>query len=145
MAGKTIFITDADMKHLRELIFSCRSKDGEDERHLKELEEELGKAKVVESNEIPGDVITMYSKLHLEDLDSKTEIVCWLVFPKDADVFKNRISVLSPVGTALIGFKVGDVIKWNVPQGKRNLKVKEIMYQPESAGNFDVYDCPEWA
>ena len=60
-----------------------------------------------------------------------------LVFPHSANINQNRISILAPIGTALIGYKIGDIIEWKVPGGLRKLKVEEILYQPEASGNFD--------
>jgi regulator of nucleoside diphosphate kinase len=59
-----------------------------------------------------------------------------LVFPNEADADEGRISILAPVGTAMIGYRVGDVIEWQVPSGLRRLKVEEIIYQPEASGDY---------
>ena len=65
------------------------------------------------------------------------ELTYTLVFPADAEAVQNKISVLAPIGTALIGYRVGDVITWNVPGGMRMLRVEKIIYQPEAAGDFE--------
>ena len=79
----------------------------------------------------------MNSSVRLKDLDTKKELTYTLVFPSDADAGQNRISVLAPIGTALIGYRVGDIITWEVPAGRRRLKVEKIIYQPEAAGDYD--------
>jgi regulator of nucleoside diphosphate kinase len=61
-----------------------------------------------------------------------------LVFPEDADIDQNRISVLAPIGTAMLGYSVGDTIEWPVPEGLRRIQVKEILYQPEAAGDYHL-------
>ena len=80
----------------------------------------------------------MNTRVRLKDMDTQEEMIYWLVFPKDADADKNKISIFSPVGTALIGYKVGDIIEFKVPAGLRKLKVKEVLYQPEAAGDYHL-------
>lgn len=137
MKGRTIYITELDMKRLQGRLLSSESVPEKDKENLAELEQELLRAEIVPPGEIPGDVITMNSIVRLRDLDTRKELTYTLVFPQDADVAENRISVLAPIGTALIGYRVGDVITWEVPAGRRRLKVEEIIYQPEKAGDFE--------
>jgi regulator of nucleoside diphosphate kinase len=61
-----------------------------------------------------------------------------LVFPQEADASEGRISILAPVGTAMIGYRVGDVIEWEVPSGLRRLKVEDVLYQPEASGDYHL-------
>ena len=82
---------------------------------------------MVEPDDVPQDVITMNSTVHLIDLDTKEEMICTLVYPDDADIDQNKISVLAPVGAAILGRGVGDTFEWNVPAGLRRLNVKEIL------------------
>ena len=138
MSKKLIYITDSDMKRLKELVKVAREFGKEDERYLKELEGELDIGKTVKSKEIPNDVITMNSKVCLRDIDTQKEMVYWLVFPDDADPDQDKISILAPIGTALLGYKVGDIIEWKVPAGIVKLKVEEILYQPEAAGDYHL-------
>ncbi len=93
---------------------------------------------VVSSTEIPKDVITMNSQVRLKDLDSGEEVIYCLVFPHAADSKQQKISILAPIGTALIGYRVGDIIEWNVPAGLKRLKIEEILYQPEAAGDYHL-------
>ena len=76
----------------------------------------------------------MHSKAHLIDLDSGEELVYTLVFPNEADLRQDKISVLAPIGTAMLGYQVGDTFEWPVPDGVRRLQVKDVLYQPEAAG-----------
>jgi len=126
------------MKRLKELVEVATEFSRQDEKHLEDLENELQRSYVVDSKDIPKDVITMNSKVRLRDLDNGKEIIFSLVFPAEADIDQNRLSVLAPIGTAILGCKTGDVIQLNVPAGMRKLKIEEIMYQPESAGNYDL-------
>jgi regulator of nucleoside diphosphate kinase len=112
--------------------------DSKDREYLDKLQEELDRGKVVPASEIPKDVVTMNSRARLVDLDSGETEELTLVFPENADISQARISVLAPIGTAMLGYKVGDVFEWEVPAGKRRLKVEEIVYQPEAAGDYHL-------
>ncbi|ABB32825.1 GreA/GreB family elongation factor [Geobacter metallireducens RCH3] len=135
---RAIYITEFDQSRLEELLDQVNTEDSRDSKHLRELEDELLRAEVVEPQDIPADVITMNSRVCLKDLDSGEELHYTLVFPGDARLEDNRISILAPVGTALLGYRVGDTITWKVPGGTRRLKVKKILYQPEAAGDFHL-------
>jgi regulator of nucleoside diphosphate kinase len=138
MKKKVIYITDTDKKRLKQLITETRAFGSEHEIYLEKLEKELNRGKVVKSKEIPKDVITMNSKVRLKDLDTREEMIYWLVFPDDANPDQNKISILAPIGTALIGYRVENVIEWKVPAGLRKLKVLEVLYQPEAAGDYHL-------
>ena len=138
MADRIIYITDNDMQRLRELIMVAREFGKEEERYLRELENELNKGKVVKPKEVPANVITMNSEVCLVDLDTKEKLTYRLVFPDHADASQGRISILAPIGTALLGYSVGDTIEWQVPAGITRLKVEKILYQPEAAGDYHL-------
>lgn len=136
--SRQIFITDFDVERLEVLIENANRRSPRDGKYLEELEQELTKAEVVTPTGIPPDVITMNSRVCLQDMDSGEDLVYTLVFPGDADVESGKISVLAPIGTAMIGYRTGDRITWPVPGGVKKLKVKKILYQPESAGDFHL-------
>jgi len=138
MSDRKIYITEYDMERLHELLNGPLKFGGRDKEHLLELEKELSRAEIVPPKDMPQDVITMNSKVRLKDLDSGKEKIYTLVFPKDADVTQDKISILAPIGTALLGYRVGDDISWEVPKGKRTLRIEEILYQPEAAGHYDL-------
>ncbi|NLV25446.1 MAG: nucleoside diphosphate kinase regulator [Deltaproteobacteria bacterium] len=134
--ARTIFITDFDLGRLENLLGKIDMTKSRDTSHLEDLEFELGRAEIVDPKKIPPDVITMNSRVRLLDIDSEEEKVYTLVFPHDADPKENKISILAPIGTALLGYRVGDIITWQVPGGTRQFKVVEIIYQPEAAGDY---------
>lgn len=134
MEGRTIYITDADMKRLLPLVE--RNKDTRND--LTKLQEELRNAHVVASREIPPDVVTMNSRVKLRDLEDGEESTYTLVFPEQASLEQNKISVLAPIGTAMLGQRVGDEVEWEVPAGKIRLRVEAVLYQPEAAGHFSL-------
>ena len=138
MEERKIYITDYDLKRLNKLLEADYKIDIRDKKYLMELENELQQAEVVASKKIPKKVITMNSKVCLKDLDSGKEMVYSLVFPGQADITQNKISILSPLGTALIGYRSGDIIKWKAPSGVRRLRVEKIVYQPEAAGDYHL-------
>lgn len=101
------------------------------------LGHELERAKVVDPSDMPADVVTMNSEVTCEDEVSGETHRLTLVYPPDADVDKHKVSVLAPVGTALLGLSVGQSIDWNAPGGRSlRLRVTGITYQPEAAGDF---------
>ena len=104
---------------------------GRDE--LAALRAELERAEIVAPEEVPSDVITMNSRAELLDLDSSERMEFTLVFPREADIEQGRISVLAPLGTAMLGYHVGDEFEWVVPYGRRRLRVAAVRFQPEAA------------
>jgi regulator of nucleoside diphosphate kinase len=135
---RTIYLSEFDIKRLRELINEAEHSTYRGSRYLMNLRAELNKALVVPPAEVPGDVITMNSKIRLLDIEDDEEMTFTLVFPQDADIHEDKVSVLAPIGTAVLGYRVGDSVEWEVPAGRRTLKVIEILYQPESAGDFEL-------
>ena len=134
---RTIYITDREMDRLRDLL--NRAKDANPLRtDLKDLEAELNRARLVASQAVPGDVITMNSKVRLVDRDTDEELIYTLVFPEEANIGQAKISILAPIGTAMLGHRRGDTFRWQVPDGVVTLEVKEILYQPEAAGEYHL-------
>jgi len=132
-----IYITEFDVKRLKGLIkFAEERWDKRVLRYLRELDEELDRADIVRPEDIPTDVITMNSTFCVLDLDSEEELVYTLVFPANANSANGKIPILAPVGTAMLGYRVGDTVEWEVPAGLKRLKVEEIVYQPEAEGNY---------
>jgi regulator of nucleoside diphosphate kinase len=134
-----IYITKPDYERLTKLIEIAREREGDANRkYLDSLEEELDRAEVVQQQDIPSDVITMRSTVRLKDLDTSEEMTYRLTFPTEANYDEGRISVLAPIGTAMLGYRRGDVIEWEVPSGVRRLSVEEVLYQPESKGDYHL-------
>lgn len=130
---ESLMITEQDYERLALLL---QHTDGP---NASALEEELARAQVVPQKEVPQDIVTMNSTVQFVSLDTQKESEVTLVYPKDADVTKGRVSILAPIGIALIGLRVGQTIQWPMPNGQsRELKVIAIRYQPESAGDWDL-------
>jgi regulator of nucleoside diphosphate kinase len=137
MQERTIYITEFDLERLEDLL-SGHDFSSRDKNHIHELQNELLKGVVVAPHEVPADVITMNSTIRIQDLISAEAFTYSLVFPDEADLEKGKISVLAPLGAAPLGYSVGDVIEYQVPAGMRRLEVKDIMYQPEAAGDYNL-------
>jgi regulator of nucleoside diphosphate kinase len=133
MNAKNILITESDLLRLQRLVESRRS-GHRDAQHLDSLKAELERAIVVEAKAVPRDVVTMNSRVRIRDLDTQEEFVYRIVFPRNANLQENRISVLAPIGTALLGYQTGSTIEWEVPSGRRRFYIVDVEYQPEAAG-----------
>ena len=138
MQERAIYVTDFDMERLRKLLEGTKKWSQRDREYLEKLEEELDRAIVVSSKDVPGDVVTMNAQVRVRDLDSGVEKVFRLVFPADADYEQGKVSILAPIGTALIGYRAGDTVEWKVPAGVRRLKITAVLYQPEAAGDYHL-------
>lgn len=138
MSSKPIQITQFDLERLQKLLQEAKYTKYRKSEYLEKLQMELDRAEVVLPQDIPGDTITMNSRVRLVDLDTGEEEIYTLVFPDHADLGQGKISILAPIGTAMLGYEVGDTFEWEVPAGKRRLQVKEILYQPEASGDFDL-------
>ena len=134
----SIYITELDHNRLSALLDRTRDSNFTDREYLDKLEAELDRAEIVDPQDIPRDVITMRSKVLLKDLVSGESNTYSLVFPIEANFSEGKISVLAPIGTAILGYRQGDTIEWLVPSGLRKLKVEKVLYQPEAAGDHEL-------
>lgn len=101
------------------------------------LEEELARAEIVEPKDLPPTVVTMNSTVRFEVESSSEEFCLTLVYPKDVDASGTTISILAPVGSALLGLSQGDAIEWPKPGGGTlRVRIKEVAYQPERTGDY---------
>jgi regulator of nucleoside diphosphate kinase len=136
MTDQIISITQVDADKLRNLLWNAESTQYRGSPYLKRLKEELNRAMIVDPRHVPPDVITMRSTVELVDVGTGEEMKYTLVFPEDADIDQGKISVLAPIGTGMLGYRVGDTFEWDTPSGKRTLRVTGILFQPEATGDF---------
>ncbi len=127
---RRIIITQEDMEKLKKLV-DMEIDDAKNKPHVIDLENELKRAEIVDKNRVPQDVITMNTTVSLS-IDGSQEAVC-LVYPQEADVSNNKISVLSPIGTAIIGYREGDTVEWSVPSGTIKIEIEKVLSQPEAS------------
>ena len=129
-----VIISSLDTERLEQLIesLSNMSFPGKDN-----LEAELARAEIVEPEDIPATVVTMNSTVRFEVDSSHEEFCLTLVYPRNVDASGEKISILAPVGSALLGLRTGQRIDWQGP-GDRKLRVRVVgvQYQPEAAGDF---------
>lgn len=133
----TLRITTEDMERLRTVVE--RQLEGSRAAAAEQLELELDRAQVVPQDQIPPDVVTMRSRILFEDLETGRRREATLVYPEEANMEQSRISLLAPVGLAVLGLRVGDVIDWPLPNARlARLRIVEVCYQPEAAGDFHL-------
>lgn len=137
MKRREIFITQFDKDRLVELMNGNGASGPLTREDLRDLQQELNRAQIVDPKSVPASVVTMNSKVRLRDQDTAEEMTYTLVFPQEADIDSGAISVLAPIGTAILGYREGDVIEWAVPVGKRRIAIEKVLYQPEAAGHFN--------
>lgn len=128
-----IYITQFDIERLNKLLAKRKPYDEYDQA----LISELSRAKIIKPELVPADVITMNSLVKFKD-DQGDSWEYQLVFPEAADLTKNKISILSPIGCSLIGCKVGNTVTIPTRKGRKALVVEAVIYQPERSGNFDL-------
>ena len=142
VAERTIVITEADFDRLKHLLESPRFRTTH-AVSLMALEAELVRGEVVASEHVSDDVVTMHSRVRVRDLDDDDgdgaeKATYTLVYPDEADINEGKLSVLAPLGTALLGTRVGDVLEFEAPAGTRHLTVERVLYQPEAAGDLHL-------
>lgn len=137
MTGEKLYITKQDYERLCVYI-SAASAGGAGLRELREFAEELSGRKVVDQLEVGAAVVTMCSRVLVMDIHTKESTTVTLVYPEDADLNVGKLSVLTPMGTAMLGRSVGDVFEWCSPARLRRLLIREVCYQPEAAGNYNL-------
>ncbi|WP_423128773.1 GreA/GreB family elongation factor [Gaoshiqia sp. Z1-71] len=126
-----IQITESDYIRLCGLINSERNLKVTDDRNLLFLGAELKRAQKVSSERLIPDFVTMNSQVEIVDLDTGKPMRVKLVYPEDADFRKGNISVLSPLGAAILGYRPGSVVAFEVPRGVKRMEIKNILYPDE--------------
>jgi regulator of nucleoside diphosphate kinase len=135
MSEHTIEVTDVDALHLRALLAGLAPDSGPNQSSLRH---ELNRARIVPAREIGRRVVTMQSRVLLEDADTHESMTYTLVQPELADFEAGRLSVLAPIGTAILGYREGDVVEWPVPAGVRRIRIRKVLYQPEADGRHEA-------
>ncbi len=135
---QSIYISQRDYEYLSRLLGESLTEQSKDRDFAEALRREMERARVVPPERMRSDVVTVNSRVLLEDLATHEVFAVEVVLPQDADADAHKISVLAPVGTALLGYRVGSTVQWPVPGGVRKLKIREMLYQPEANGNFEL-------
>lgn len=139
MSKKNLVVTRPDLQRLQELLRGASdSAEGTARPHLQELRDRLLRATAVEAQQMVPDVITMNSTIELFDPDRKETETITLVYPDEACSEEGKLSVLSLLGSALFGCRVGDEVNLQVPPRTIRRQVQKVTFQPERAGAFNL-------
>lgn len=142
--SQTIVITEPDSVRLRRLLESSLARQETDSQTLKRLEQELNRAQIVPPHELPADAIAMNSTVELEDLTDGEILTYTLVYPEQADAASGRISILAPLGMAMLGYRVGNEFEWPVPSGTIRVRVRRLIAKPEAKAPHPVLDAADF-
>jgi len=138
-ANAMAWFTEQDYNQLRELLVELTRQSRGMQAGLETLEEILDLAHLVQPEMVPDTVVTMNSKVLFEDVQTREMDTVTVVYPGDADPSDNKVSVLSPVGAALIGESEGREIGLPLPHDlTRRIRIMNVLYQPEAHGNFEL-------
>ena len=129
-------VTDLDMLKLADCLEGRRRWPGDDRELVEALRRKVNGATVVRSDEIPADVVTLHSRVRVSGLDDVGDATFTLVAGAQAST-PNAISVMSPIGVALLGRSEGDEIGFCLESGPRRLRIEDVVYQPEAAARPD--------
>ncbi len=135
-ASPKLYVTEHDLQQLRRAIGDAGWQRGHSASDLEQLETELARRVPVALDDLPSDVVTLDSDIQLLDLEAGEVFGCTLVMPEAADPALFKISVLAPIGLAVLGHQVGDMVEWPVPAGVQRVKILALLYQPEAAGDY---------
>lgn len=139
LSNNELLITRYDYGRIMILLDHLRyTFSKEQKENAIKLKRELHRAHKVSSMDIPSDYVTMNSIFEIKDKEELESRILNLVFPEEANIEQDRVSILSPIGTAVIGCQVGNVINWNVPGGLKKFVIINMIYQPEAAGNYNL-------
>lgn len=138
MQARNIILSALDCARLRDLLVTAKQFSSSQSALVSVLEHELDRAHVVAPDEIPPYVVTMNTCVCLIDTATKEEMKYWLVYPSEADPKSGKLSILSDLGVAIIGFSVGDTIEWEFPNGTRRLRIGAIHFQPEATKQYNL-------
>ncbi|GEO07368.1 RNA polymerase-binding protein Rnk [Adhaeribacter aerolatus] len=134
----TIYLTEEDYRQLVNLIQTQPKKEDLLPAYIR-LRTELKRAKRVPSEAIPPEVVTMNSRVRVLEKKSGSEMEISVVFPHEADFNAGKISVLSPIGMAILGSREGEEVVWTAPYCKFIYRILEVKYQPEAAASLDFH------
>ena len=133
-----IIVSSLDYIRIQKQINEAKQKKTIDAAEAEKLMSELNSATVLDPHEIPGDVVTMNSMVKISFPEGGKQLEFKIVYPEEANFKEKKVSIFSPVATALIGYRVGDMIEWMVPGGLTKIRIDQITYQPEAAGDYTL-------
>ncbi|WP_224995083.1 GreA/GreB family elongation factor [Cesiribacter sp. SM1] len=132
-----LIITTLDKKRLMSL-FKLNNNNTSLWENVRLIAEKLGTAKTVSSKKVPSSVITMNSRVEIRNVSQGKALSIELVYPDAADAVNHKISVLSPLGAAMLGYSQGDEFVWTGKSIKSRFIIEKVLYQPEAAGDYHL-------
>lgn len=132
-----VLLGDYDCRRLKLLLSSLRS-SGQGVGTATRLRRKLDSATVVPASAVPDDVVTLRSRVHVSNLSTGSARTLTLAFPGEAHRTDDAVSVLAPIGMALLGERSGKVVECVTPEGRIELQIDRVVYQPEAAGDFSA-------
>ena len=133
-----IILNRLDYLRIKKCLSDALQHKSINENECKTLMRELDSAKIVDPQDVPGNIVTMNSVVKISFLNNNKQIQFRIVYPDQSNIKENKISIFSPVATALIGYKEKDEIEWILPSGLTKIRIDQIIYQPEASGDFDL-------
>lgn len=122
-----VILTKTDYEILDSYVKNLHGMQVNEKENFSKLSGELKKAQIVEDDNLAADIIRLGSSAVIKDLLTNRDMTVTIVLPQHADIKQKKVSVLAPIGTALIGFKKGQTVSWNVPSGKKDFKIMDVM------------------
>ena len=132
---KNLIISELDSSRIRQILSSSKIVTGKEGENLMG---EINRARIVSPQRIPSDVVTMNTVVRIRNIDQNRAYTIKLVYPEAADPKKGHISIFAPVAAAILGYRQGDIVDWQMPSGNTQIMIKEILYQPEAAGDYHL-------
>lgn len=121
-----VILLKNDYELLNEYVKNLHGMQVNEKENFRKLSLELAKAKKVKVENFPKEVVRIDSTVVIKDLETKRDMTITIVMPQDSDIKQRKVSVLAPIGTALIGFKKGQTVSWEVPAGRKNFMIMEV-------------------
>jgi regulator of nucleoside diphosphate kinase len=125
-AENPVVLLKSDFQILNEYIKNLHGMQVNEKENFRRLSEELSKAEQVDIEDFPADVVRLNSTVVIKDMDTKRDMTITIVLPQEADIKQKKVSVLAPIGTALIGFRKGKEVSWEVPAGRKNFLIMDV-------------------
>jgi len=133
---KKLYITGYDMERLELILDAALQKNHNQYDNIRKLMDDLDRADIVDEKDVPDDVVLMNSQVSVMDLDSNEKMTFKLVFPEEANLDRKKVSILAPVGSAVLGYRTGDIVEWEVPSRKRRLKIAKVTQKSKDNTNI---------
>jgi regulator of nucleoside diphosphate kinase len=126
LTGSAVILSKNDFEILNGYVKNLQGMQVNEKENFRKLYEELKKAQVVDQHDLPSDVVALDSTVVIKDLKTKRDMAITIVLPQKADIKQKKVSVLAPIGTALIGFRKGQKVSWEVPAGKKDFMIMDV-------------------